>query len=132
MTNILADLPDARAAEIFTPLLDHPAARIERIVSMGQTTPEDAPYDQPHDEWVLLLAGAARLRIEGQDERPLAPGDTILIPAHTRHRVTWTSTEPPAVWLAVHLPAGSPEGSTTQGDCRKARSSPLELPQTID
>lgn len=106
MPNFLADLPDARRDEVFTTLLDHPGARIERIVSMGQTTPEDAPYDQPHDEWVLLLAGAARLWIEGQGECRLTPGDATLIAAHVRHRVTWTSTEPPAIWLAVHLTPG--------------------------
>lgn len=104
--NLLAPLPDARGAEVFTTLLDRPGVRIERIVSQGQATPPDAPYDQPHDEWVLLLAGAARLWIDGAGERDLAPGDALLIPAHTRHRVTRTQTEPPTVWLAVHL-AGS-------------------------
>lgn len=104
--NLLSGLPDASAAEVFTTLLARPGIRIERIVSMGQTTPEDAPYDQPHDEWVLLLAGEARLWIEGAGEHGLTPGDALLIPAHVRHRVTWTSSAPPAVWLAVHLEEG--------------------------
>ncbi|HEX7857130.1 MAG TPA: cupin domain-containing protein [Sphingobium sp.] len=103
MTNILATLPDASHAEQFTELLARPGIRIERIVSQGQVTPEDAPYDQPHEEWVMLLGGGARLWLEGEGERDLTPGDTLLIPAHVRHRVTWTSTEPPAIWLAVHL-----------------------------
>jgi cupin 2 domain-containing protein len=33
--------------------------RIERIVSTGQSTPEDQTYKQESDEWVLLLTGAA-------------------------------------------------------------------------
>lgn len=103
MTNILNDLPDASVAEMVSVLLDRPGVRIERIVSQGQTTPEAAPYDQDHDEWVLLLAGAARLWIEGEGERALMPGDMLLIPAHVRHRVTWTQGAPPTVWLAVHL-----------------------------
>lgn len=103
MTNILTDLPDASAAEIFTLLLDRSNIRIERIVSQGQITPADAPYDQDHDEWVLLLAGAARIRIDGIGERDLRPGDTAFIPAHVRHRVTWTQSHPATVWLAVHL-----------------------------
>ena len=103
MTNILSPLPDAAMAEVFTPLLSRPGARIERIVSMGQVTAQDEPYDQPHEEWVLLLAGGARLRLEGEGERDLSPGDAVLIGAHVRHRVLWTSVEPPAVWLAVHL-----------------------------
>ncbi|NWO96443.1 cupin, partial [Escherichia coli] len=35
MTNLLADLPDAGAAEVFTELLRRPGVRIERIVSAG-------------------------------------------------------------------------------------------------
>ena len=77
--------------------------RIERIVSSGQTTPADTPYDQPNDEWVLLLAGAARLWIDGDGERDLVPGDHLLIAAHRRHRVTWTATDRPTVWLAIHF-----------------------------
>lgn len=106
MPNILVDLPDAANAEQFTALLQRPGVRIERIVSAGQVTPKDAPYDQPHDEWVMLLAGGARLWLEGEGERNLTPGDALLIAAHVRHRVTWTSVEPPAVWLAVHLEEG--------------------------
>ncbi len=106
MTNLLSDLPDASVDEVFTRLIDRPGVRIERIVSMGQTTPPDTPYDQPHDEWVLLLAGEARLWIEEQGERSLLPGDAILIGPHLRHRVTWTSISPPAVWLAVHFVGG--------------------------
>ncbi|MCE7797940.1 cupin domain-containing protein [Sphingobium sufflavum] len=102
-SNILAPLPDASTAEVFTQLLARPGLRIERIVSAGQVTPEDAPYDQPDDEWVLLIAGSARLWIEGDGERALTPGDALLIPAHVRHRVTWTQADPPTVWLAVHI-----------------------------
>jgi len=102
MMNLLAPLPLADE-EIFTTLIERADVRIERIVSRGQVTPPDAPYDQDHDEWVLLLAGAARLWTEPDGERMLAPGDALLIPAHVRHRVTWTQADPPTVWLAVHL-----------------------------
>lgn len=93
-------LPD----EAFDLLVDRPGIRIERIVSTGQTTPEGQWYDQETDEWVLVVAGAARLRIEGEgDDRSLGEGDWILLPAHSRHRVTWTRAEPPTVWLAIHF-----------------------------
>jgi len=42
--NLLADLPDAAAGEVFTELLVRPGCRIERIVSQGQVTPPDMPY----------------------------------------------------------------------------------------
>ena len=101
--NLLRELPDAGAGEVFTELLARPGARIERIVTRGQATPEAAPYDQPHDEWVLLLAGAAKLWLDGLGEIALAPGDHRLIPAHQRHRVTWTPPDEDTVWLAVHF-----------------------------
>lgn len=102
-TNILTALPDAAQGEVFTPLLTRPGLRMERIVSMGQATPVDAPYCQPHDEWVLLLAGSARLWLEGDGEHPLHPGDQLMIPAGTPHRVTWTAPDQPTVWLAIHF-----------------------------
>jgi cupin 2 domain-containing protein len=89
-------------------LLDRPGARIERIVSTGQTTPPGQWYDQTGDEWVALLAGRATLRFEDGAFVELAPGDWLLIPAHVRHRVEATSADPPCVWLAVHTaPAGA-------------------------
>jgi cupin 2 domain-containing protein len=91
------------ADEIFEGLVERPGVRIERIVSTGQTTPEDEWYDQARDEFVLLVAGAAKLRVEGEaEDRALAQGDWLFIPAHCRHRVTWTREDPPTVWLAVH------------------------------
>ena len=83
-------------------LLERPGARIERIVSTGQTTPPGQWYDQSGDEWVALLAGRATLRWEDGSLTRLAPGDWLLIPARVRHRVEATSTHPPCVWLAMH------------------------------
>jgi cupin 2 domain-containing protein len=91
--------------EVVDVLLDRPGARIERIVSTGQTTPAGQWYDQPGDEWVALLAGRATLGFDDGTVLELSPGDWLLIPAHARHRVEATSADPPCVWLAVHLPA---------------------------
>ncbi len=101
---LLDRLPDAAAAERMTPLFGTPGCRVERIVSAGQASPEGVWYDQPQTEFVLLLAGSARLRIEDEPAaRDLAPGDYLVLPAHCRHRVEQTSAAPPAVWLAVHM-----------------------------
>jgi cupin 2 domain-containing protein len=100
--NLLRDLPDARAGEAIETILVAPGVRIERIVSQGQVSPEGSWYNQPEAEWVLLLAGAARLRFEDEPEaRPLGPGDCVHIAAHRRHRVDWTDPDRPTVWLAV-------------------------------
>lgn len=103
MPNLFEALPEDRRREDFADLLTRPGVRIERIVSYGQATPADAPYDQPHDEWVLLLKGGAGLWIEGEAEITLRPGDHVLIPANRQHRVMWTDADGPTVWLAVHF-----------------------------
>ncbi|MBB5942739.1 cupin domain-containing protein [Xanthomonas sp. 3307] len=100
--SLLAELPDARGGEIFTELLRRSGCRVERIVSHGQTTPQDAPYLQAHDEWVLLLRGSARVAL-CEREVALAPGEHLFIPADTPHRVTFTDPGQPTVWLALHL-----------------------------
>jgi cupin 2 domain-containing protein len=105
VANLFRNIPPEAGVELFTSLVDRPGLRIERIVSRGRPTPEDAPYDQPDDEWVLLVQGAARLWIEDQGEVALAPGDHVLIPARRRHRVTWTTPDEPTIWLAIHFGA---------------------------
>ena len=100
--NLLADLPDARAAETVDQLLARPGVRIERIVSHGQASPDGFWYDQDEREFVVLLAGAARLRFADEaDARDMRPGDWVDIAAHRRHRVDWTDPARPTVWLAV-------------------------------
>jgi cupin 2 domain-containing protein len=101
--NLLTGLPLRHAEEQVDWLIGGPNLRIERIVSTGQASPRGFWYDQPGDEFVVLLAGAARLRFEADGlELDLRPGDWVEIPAHARHRVEWTQTDPPTVWLAVH------------------------------
>ena len=102
--NIFDGVPARADAEIFSEVLSRDGLRIERIVSTGQFTPADKPHRQGHDEWVLLLAGSAGLRIEGEGERNLRPGDHVLIAAHRTHWVTWTAKDEPTIWLAIHLP----------------------------
>lgn len=100
--NLLSQLPAAQPNEVFESLLRHPGFHLERILSWGQVTPEGEWYDQAQNEWVLLLAGAARLLVEGQEALALGPGDAVLLPAHCRHRVIWTDPEKATVWLALH------------------------------
>jgi cupin 2 domain-containing protein len=101
--NLLAAIPGALLEEQVIGLLSAPGVRIERIVSAGQASPPDFWYDQDWAEWVLVLAGSARLQIEGETEpRVLVPGSHANLPRRCRHRVAWTSASPPTVWLAVH------------------------------
>ncbi|HEY3908651.1 MAG TPA: cupin [Stellaceae bacterium] len=100
--NLVDSLPDACAGETIDALLSRPGLRIERIVSRGQASPPGFWYDQDEGEWVLLLAGAARLRFADEPEaRLLRPGDWLDIAPHRRHRVDWTDAAEPTVWLAI-------------------------------
>ena len=51
--------------------MTRPGLRIERIVSLGQASPPGFWYDQAEGEWVLVLAGAARLRFADEPEARL-------------------------------------------------------------
>lgn len=96
--NIPADLSQERVEEV----LKDRVIRIERIVSRGQFSPPEFWYDQAEHEWVVVLTGKAKLRVAGQSAvTVLGPGDTLYLPAHTRHRVEWTDLQLETIWLAV-------------------------------
>ena len=98
--------PDPEGPELIEALWTGTNARVERIVSNGQSSPPGFWYDQEEDEWVVLLQGRAVLEYEGEGSVELRPGDWLLIPARCRHRVAFTSSDPCCVWLAVFAPAG--------------------------
>lgn len=99
--NLLRIAPSNGGDEVFEDIVSRPGVRVERIISRGHITPPDQPYVQGWDEWVLVLAGSARLRLEGQGEIALEAGDHLLIPAETPHWVTHTAD--PTIWLALHI-----------------------------
>lgn len=105
--NLLIHEPLARDAEVTETLVTGKGVRVERIVSHGQASPEGFWYDQAEAEWVTILAGRARIRIADQaNEIVMGPGDTLLLPAHCRHRVEWTDPEQPTIWLALFVDGG--------------------------
>jgi cupin 2 domain-containing protein len=101
---LLAGLPLPGEEEAFETLFDSPHCRIERIVSHGHVNAPDVWYDQPGDEWVMLVQGSATLAFDDGRTMALTRGDWVTIPAHCRHRVA--ATGPATVWLAVHVTAG--------------------------
>jgi cupin 2 domain-containing protein len=105
--NIFANLPERLPGEETKVLAERPGAFVERIVSTGQASPPGFWYDQDWAEWVIVLAGAAGLQIEGEaGPRRLGPGDYVELPPKVRHRVEWTDPDRPTVWLAVHWKGG--------------------------
>jgi cupin 2 domain-containing protein len=104
--NLFAGVPAVLQDERIECLATSADTRILRIVSIGHVTPPGTWYDQPETEWVALIQGQATLRFEQDGLRTLYAGDYLTIPAGCRHRVEWTSSEPAAIWLAVHYPQG--------------------------
>ena len=106
--NIFQNVPQDQTSEVIEKLAESAGARVERIVSFGQSTPDGEWYDQPQEEWVLLLKGKAGLVFGESEGKPeerveLGPGDYLTIPAHRRHRVEWTAKGEETVWVAVHF-----------------------------
>ncbi|MCU7494010.1 MAG: cupin domain-containing protein [Ignavibacteria bacterium] len=103
VNNLFSEIPDNFQKEIFDILIHNHNLTLERIVSCGQASPEGEWYEQETNEWVILLGGSAGLLFEGEsDEKVLYPGDYILIPANTKHRIEWTDRKQKTVWLALH------------------------------
>lgn len=100
--NIFESIPEALKEELFEELVSKNGMKIERIVSYGHVTAESQWYDQESDEWVLLLQGEAVVSFSDEDDVRLKTGDYINIPAHKKHRVSWTIPEKETIWLAVH------------------------------
>jgi cupin 2 domain-containing protein len=103
MKNLLSNIPTDLAGELVERLIEGRAFRVEQIVSRGHVSPLGFWYDQPEEEWVLVLQGSAKLRFEGEETLvQMDSGDCVEIPAHRRHRVEWTDPDQDTVWLAIH------------------------------
>ena len=100
--NIFTALPPRLDQELVEILVENKAVCIERIVSKGHTSPASGWYDQPKNEWVIVLKGEALITFEDEAEVRLVAGGYIDIAAHRKHRVSWTDPDVETIWLAVH------------------------------
>jgi cupin 2 domain-containing protein len=100
--NLKLAIPHVLPEELYTTLSAGKHVRIERIVSRGHSSEPGFWYDQDEHEFVLVVQGHARMELAEQGELDLRAGDYLLLPAHTRHRVSWTDPQLDTVWLAVY------------------------------
>ena len=96
--NIYEMPPLPLSEEVTTILTENENVRIEHIVSTGQVSDW---YDQDETEFVVLLEGNAVIEYENSSNVAMAKGDTLLIKPHERHRLSFTSVNPPCIWLCV-------------------------------
>ncbi len=101
-SNIFEHIPDEISNELFENIVSAENIRIERIVSKGHDSPESGWYDQDEHEWVIVLKGEAEIQFENQTTVRLASGSHLNIPAHMRHKVSWTDPDTETIWLAVY------------------------------
>ena len=57
--NLFAGLPTSLPEELVNVLAETDSMRIQRIVSTGQSSPENFWYDQDEHEFVVVLRGEA-------------------------------------------------------------------------
>ena len=98
--NLYTDCSVKAGSETFLDLLKNPKVRIERVVSKDYITPEGKWYDQDQDEWVIVLEGQAKLEFETETIH-MKKGDYVYLPAHSRHRVSWSDPNVETIWLAI-------------------------------
>jgi len=102
--NIFSNIPTRLTEELVETLAASGNCRVERILSLGHTSPQDFWYDQSEDEWILLVTGGATLELQDPDtEITLIPGDTLFLPAGRKHRVSWTDPDCVSTWIAVFI-----------------------------
>ena len=100
--NLLATPCPLEGQEISVVLVDQKNWRLERIHSCLAASPEGFWYDQEEHEWLTLLQGSALLELDGEEVPvELCRGDSLLLPAHRRHRLLATDPAPGTVWLAL-------------------------------
>jgi len=104
VVNLMPSMPTVPAVpetETTQTLVTAPSGRLEHIISRGQPSPPNFWYDQPDDEWVVLLRGTATLDFGEEGSLNLKAGDCLTIAAHQNHRVAEVSHD--AVWVALHF-----------------------------
>lgn len=99
----VAEIPLLLDNEVFEVIFKKENVLIERIISSGQATPEGIWLEEDKDEWVLLLQGNSGIKFDNGKILEMEKGDYILIPANTKHKVIYTSTDPHCIWLAIHI-----------------------------
>lgn len=90
-------------SELFDIIFQDRSIKIERILSKGHITKGEEWYNQDTDEWVILIQGEAEIEFENKKIKKLIAGDYLFIPAHQKHKVIYTSTNPMCIWIAVHI-----------------------------
>ncbi|HOJ18354.1 MAG: cupin domain-containing protein [Ignavibacteriales bacterium] len=101
MKNLFENIPKDLPEELIDEIISGDNFRFKRIVSSGHSSPEGFWYDQSENELVILISGSAGIEFIDNNVIDLKPGNYLIIPAHLKHRITYTSLSRETVWLAL-------------------------------
>lgn len=100
--NFFENLPSVKnGEELIETISESSSIKVERIISNNSIAPKNGWFEQENEEWVMLIQGSAKIQFQ-EKEIELFTGDTLFIPAKTKHKVTYTSSIPICIWLAIH------------------------------
>ncbi len=99
--NLFQNIPDKLPDEIFETIAESNNVKVERIISDGHTSQPGFWYNQDQNEFVIILKGNAVLEFDEGVSVEMTAGDYCIIPAHKKHRVSYTDKSGKTVWLAV-------------------------------
>ena len=102
MKNIFKNFYGGSKTEIEEEIFTAKNIKLARIKSIGHTSSENFWYEQDTDEWVMVLGGFGEIEWPDGSKKMLGAGDYIFIPAFEKHRVSYTSQDPPCIWLAAY------------------------------
>jgi len=100
-SDIFDNIPKDLTNEFFEDIVLSDNVKIEKIISKGHTSPKDGWYNQEQNEWVIVLKGEGIISFEDEKQICLKSGEYINIPAHKKHKVSWTKPDEETIWLAV-------------------------------
>ena len=102
-TNLFQNIPNNLPEEFFETIAQSDNIKIEKIISDGHTSPPGFWYNQDQNEFVIVLKGNAILKFEDGTTQKMSEGDYQIIPAHKKHRVSYTDNSIQTIWLVVHF-----------------------------
>jgi len=102
-SEFLFELPLYNNTEKSTILYEDSKIKVEKIISYGYKSPNNFWYEQNEKEYVYILQGSGTLLFENNNEVILKQGDKYLIESNLKHKVCYTSLNPPCVWLCMFV-----------------------------
>jgi putative monooxygenase len=117
--------PDRRRGGELRPLLTPgTAGATSGFMGVATVDPGDAVREHYHpysEEFLYVVSGEALIRVDGEPIG-MRPGDALLLPRHTRHRLENHGAEP--VRVVFHLSPLAPEPAMGHVDTEPAAGRP--------